>query len=99
VATSVQQKRFIEHFESGDEGRSQSFARAGGCALQTTSHQYHGYQHYPKMKLEGLQKEVAPPVRDGINPVAEVEKHELTDFKQAMAKAVEPGRSGKIVSA
>jgi hypothetical protein len=51
------------------------------------------------MKLEGLQKEVAPPVRDGINPVAEVEKHELTDFKQAMAKAVEPGRSGKIVSA
>jgi trans-2-enoyl-CoA reductase len=47
-------------------------------------------------KCQALAPEVAPLVRDGIIPVAEVRKYDLTDFKQALAKAEEPGVTGKI---
>ncbi|KAG0607988.1 hypothetical protein M758_8G069500 [Ceratodon purpureus] len=47
--------------------------------------------------LNALYTEILPLVRHGIISVAEVEKHDLTDFKQALAKAAEPGRSGKIL--
>lgn len=40
---------------------------------------------------------VAPLVVKGIISVAEVEKVDLSEFKQAMVKAEEPGRSGKIL--
>jgi len=40
---------------------------------------------------------VAPLVGKGIISVAEVEKIDLSEFKQAMVKAEEPGRSGKIL--
>ena len=48
-------------------------------------------------KSQALAAEVAPLVRDGVIRVAEVEKHDLADFKQALAKAEEPARSSKIV--
>jgi trans-2-enoyl-CoA reductase len=48
-------------------------------------------------KCQALAPEVAPLVRDGVIPVAEVEKHDLADFKMAMAKAEEPGRSVRIL--
>lgn len=40
---------------------------------------------------------VAPFVSKGIIAVAEVEKMDLSEFKQAMVKAEEPGRPGKIM--
>lgn len=47
--------------------------------------------------LRALAAEVAPLVTSGIIGVAEVEKYDLRDFKQALAKAGEPGRSGKVL--
>ncbi|KAG0563987.1 hypothetical protein KC19_8G073800 [Ceratodon purpureus] len=48
-------------------------------------------------KCLALATEVAPLVRDGIIPVAEVEKYDLTDFKKAMVKADEPARSVRVL--
>ena len=47
-------------------------------------------------KCQAIAPEVAPLVRDGIIPVPEVEKFDLTDFKAAMAKAEQSGVVGKI---
>ena len=48
-------------------------------------------------KIHALAAEVAPLVKDGVIPVAEVEKYDLKEFKTALAKAGESGRSGKIL--
>jgi NADPH:quinone reductase-like Zn-dependent oxidoreductase len=48
-------------------------------------------------KSQAMAAEVAPLVRDGVIRVAEVEKHDLADFKQALAKAEEPARSTRIL--
>lgn len=48
-------------------------------------------------RCHALAKEVAPLVTSGIIAVADVEKYDLVEFQQAMAKAEEPGRSGKIL--
>lgn len=46
---------------------------------------------------EACAAEVAPLVIDGILPVADVEKFELTDFKRALARAKEPGHSSHVL--
>lgn len=48
---------------------------------------------------EACAAEVAPLVIDGIIPVAEVEKFEFSDFKQALRRAEEPGLSRKVLLA
>ncbi|KAG0556385.1 hypothetical protein KC19_11G049700 [Ceratodon purpureus] len=48
-------------------------------------------------KIHALAGEVAPLVKDGVIPVAEVEKYDLKEFKTALAKAGESGRAGKIL--
>lgn len=57
---------------------------------------YHKNVDNPEI-LRALVAEVLPLVQNGIIPAAQVEKYDLTDFKHAMAKAAEPGRSGKIL--
>ena len=48
---------------------------------------------------EACAAEVAPLVINGIIPVAEVEKFEFTDFKQALRRAEESGLSRKVLLA
>lgn len=48
-------------------------------------------------KSQACASAVAPFISKGIIPVAEVEKFDLSEFQQAMVKAEEPGRPGKIL--
>ena len=55
------------------------------------------YRRGLSYNIETLATEVALLITDGIIKVAQVEKYDLTDFKQAIAKAAEPARSAKIL--